>query len=48
MKVGFVAQLLFLGVAGQAPIAMAQSTGMFTATGNMTMARAGHTATLLR
>jgi len=40
--------LLFLiAVAGQASIAAAQSGGTFTATGSMTSARAGHTATLL-
>ena len=41
--------LLFLmALAGPAPIAMAQSTGTFTATGSMTTARGGHTATLLQ
>jgi len=42
------ALLLFLiAVVGQASIAAAQSGGTFTATGNMTMARYSHTATLL-
>ena len=41
-----VAFLLFV-VMGQSPNAAAQSPGTFTATGNMTMPRAGHTATLL-
>jgi hypothetical protein len=39
--------LFFIAVAGQASIAAAQSGGTFTATGSMTSARAGHTATLL-
>jgi hypothetical protein len=42
------ALLLFLiAVAGQASIAAAQSGGTFTATGSMSSARVGHTATLL-
>ena len=45
LKVNLV--LLFAGVAGRASIAMAQSPGTFSATGNMTTARTGHTATLL-
>ena len=47
LKASFVLPLLFLGVGGQAPIVMAQSSGTFTATGNMTRGRSGHTATLL-
>src|SRR5712691_6586531 len=47
LKASFVLPLLFLGVGGQAPIVMAQSSGSFTATGNMTTPRIGHTATLL-
>jgi len=47
LKASFVLPLLFLGVGSQAPIAMAQSPGMFTATGNMTTARADHSANLL-
>jgi hypothetical protein len=39
--------LLLLGVAGECQIALAQSTGTFTATGGMTAPRSGHTATLL-
>lgn len=46
-KAGFFLPLLFLGVADHASIARAQSAGMFVATGNTTVARAGHTATLL-
>jgi hypothetical protein len=47
LKASFVLPLLFLGVGGRAPIVMAQSAGTFTATGNMTRGRSGHTATLL-
>jgi WD40 repeat protein len=47
LKASFVLPLLFLGVGGQAPVVMAQSAGTFTATGNMTRGRSGHTATLL-
>jgi hypothetical protein len=43
LEASFVLPLLFLGVGGQAPIVMAQSRGTFTATGNMTTARADHT-----
>jgi hypothetical protein len=42
-----VAFLLVVLAAGQTPKAAAQSPGTFTATGNMTMPRTGHTATLL-
>jgi hypothetical protein len=44
LKAGVV---LFLVVAGQGSPAAAQSQGTFTATGNMTTRRSGHTATLL-
>lgn len=46
LRAGFVLPLLFLGAAGHS-IAVAQSAGAFTATGNMTTERVGHTATLL-
>jgi galactose oxidase-like protein len=46
LHAGFVS-LLILGASGSATIATAQSAGTFTATGNMTMPRRGHTATLL-
>jgi hypothetical protein len=42
-----VLQLLLWGVIGNASTMMAQSTGTFAATGNMTTPRMGHTATLL-
>ena len=47
LKAIFVLTLLFLGIAGHPSIVMAQSAGTFTATGTMTTARSGHTATLL-
>ena len=47
MKTSHVLPLLLLGVAGDGQIALAQSPGTFTATGSMTTARRGHTATLL-
>src|SRR5512132_3234055 len=43
----FVLPLLFLGVVGNPSVAIAQSRGTFTTTGNMSVARFGHTATLL-
>lgn len=42
-----VLPLLLLGAAGHGVMVLAQSGGTFTATGNMTTARAGHAATLL-
>ena len=47
MKSIFVLPLLLLAVAGDGQIALAQQPGTFTATGSMTTARRGHTATLL-
>ena len=47
MKPSLARSILFLGVAGHATIAMAQSSGTFTATGNLTTARHSHTTTLL-
>jgi hypothetical protein len=47
MKTSFVLPLLLLGAAGHGTIALAQSPGTFSATGNMTTPRGGHTATLL-
>ena len=44
---GFVLPLLVLGVVGRAKVAMAQSSGTFTATGHMITPRFLHTATLL-
>src|SRR5690349_13319074 len=46
LKAIFVPLLLW-GAASHAPMAMAQSPGTFTATGDMTTPRSGHTATLL-
>lgn len=45
--VSFVLPLLFVGGVVQAPMALAQSAGTFTATGSMTTPRFFHTATLL-
>src|ERR1022692_501226 len=47
MKLSFVLQLLVLGAAGNVSIATAQSAGTFSATGDMTTPRMGHSATLL-
>jgi Galactose oxidase, central domain len=47
MKTSFVLPLLFLSVAGHGTIALAQSPGTFSVTGNMTTPRIGHTVTLL-
>jgi WD40 repeat protein len=50
MKIGLVPPLLLLGAVGHAHSVMAQplgTSGAFRATGNMTTARPGHTATLL-
>lgn len=47
MKVSLVLSLLLVGATRHASMVMAQSTGTFAATGSMTTARAGHTATLL-
>ena len=47
MKSSLVLSLLFLGVAGDTSMVMAQSPGTFTATGNLTTERMVHTATLL-
>jgi hypothetical protein len=46
-KISSVLPLLLLGVAGHLSIAMAQSSGTFTPTGDMSTPREGHTATLL-
>ena len=46
-RVSFVLSILLLGLVVQAPMALAQSAGMFSATGNMTTPRFFHTATLL-
>ena len=47
IRVSFVLPLLFLAVVVHAPMALAQSSGTFRATGNMTTPRFFHTATLL-
>jgi hypothetical protein len=48
IRSSFVFPLLLVGAAGHAPTTLAQTAGTFTATGNMTTARSGHTATLLQ
>ena len=42
-----VLPLLLSGLAGDCPVALAQSAGMFTATGSMNSARHFHTALIL-
>ena len=47
MKTSLVFPLFLFGIGGHGSVAMAQSAGTFTATGNMTTPRSQHTATLL-
>ena len=47
LKASFALPLLFIVLGGQSSLVTAQSPGTFTATGSMTTARVGHTATLL-
>jgi hypothetical protein len=47
LEANSVLLLFFIAVAGQASIAVAQSSGTFTATGSMITPRFFHTATLL-
>jgi len=47
MKTSLVFSLFLFGIGGHGSVAMAQSAGTFTATGNMTTPRSQHTATLL-
>src|SRR5437868_957994 len=47
MKTSLVFSFFLFGIGGYVSVAMAQSAGTFTATGNMTTGRIGHTATLL-
>src|SRR5260370_16071262 len=47
MNSSFVLPFLLLGVAVNAPIAIAQAPGTFTPTGDLATPRAGHSATLL-
>jgi hypothetical protein len=47
MEGSFLLRLLLLAVAGQGAIALAQSQGAFSPTGDMGTERVGHTATLL-
>jgi hypothetical protein len=47
MKASLVFSLFLFGIGGNGSVAMAQSAGTFTATGNMTTPRSQHTATML-
>src|ERR1051325_7157976 len=47
MRLHSVLPILFVAVAGRASMALAQSPNTFTATGDMSTPRHGHTATLL-
>src|SRR5205814_1866388 len=47
MKTSLVFPLFLFGIGGHGSVAMAQSPGTFTATGNMTAPRFNHTTTLL-
>lgn len=47
IRVSLLLPIVFFGGIVQTPMATAQSAGTFTATGNMTIPRYGHTATLL-
>jgi hypothetical protein len=47
LRTTFILPLLFIAVASQPSLVMAQSAGRFIGTGNMTTARSEHTATLL-
>src|SRR6185295_4172116 len=47
MKTSLVFSLFLFGIGGHGSVAMAQSAGTFTPTGNMITPRSHHTATLL-
>ena len=47
LTAGRILPLLLFGVAAHTSLAIAQTPGTFTPAGNMTIPRAGHTATLL-